>query len=82
VEAAVAEVEMKKIKLTIEGMHCASCSSNVERSLKKVPGVKDVRVSVMTYKGFVEADDNVKEEEMKKAVSRAGSYEVVEVEEE
>ncbi|MBS3081350.1 heavy-metal-associated domain-containing protein, partial [Candidatus Pacearchaeota archaeon] len=27
---------MKKIKLTIEGMHCASCAGNIERSLKKV----------------------------------------------
>ena len=71
---------MKKIKLTIQGMHCASCGSNIERSLKKVSGVKDATVSVMTRKGFVEADDKVSEEELKKAVSRAGNYKVLEIE--
>ncbi len=71
---------MKKLKLTIEGMHCASCASNIERSLKKVKGVKEVSVSVMTKKGFVEIEDKVKEEDLKNAVSRAG-YKVVNVEE-
>lgn len=71
---------MKKVKLTIQGMHCGSCSGNIERSLKKIPGVKSCSVSVMTNKGIVEADDSVSEENMKKAVARAG-YKVVSVEE-
>jgi len=69
---------MKKLKLTISGMHCASCAGNIERSLKKVQGVKNVSVSVMTNKGIVEFEDNVTEEELKKAVARTG-YKVVEV---
>ncbi len=71
--------EMKKIKLTIEGMHCASCASNVEKSLKKVSGVKEANVSLMLKKGTVEADDSVSEDELKKAVARAG-YKVARVE--
>ena len=71
---------MKKIKLTIQGMHCASCASNIERSLKKVSGVKEVTVSAVTNKAFVEVDEKTSEEEMKKAVSRAG-YKIVEIEE-
>ena len=63
---------MKKLKITIEGMHCASCAGNIERSLKKVPGIKEVSVSLMTKKGFVEAENNVSEDEIKKAVARAG----------
>ena len=63
---------MKKIKLTISGMHCASCASNIERSLKKTPGVKNAVVSLMTKKGFVEAEDSIKDEELEKAVSRTG----------
>ena len=63
---------MKKIKLKIEGMHCASCASNIERSLKKTPGVKSATVSLMTKKGFVEVEDSVKDEELEKAVSRTG----------
>ncbi|HIJ99195.1 TPA: heavy-metal-associated domain-containing protein [archaeon] len=69
---------MKKIKITISGMHCASCAGNVERSLRKVRGVKSVSVSVMTNKGIVEAEDNVPEEELKKAVARTG-YKIAEI---
>ena len=70
---------MKKVKLTIEGMHCASCAGNVERSLKKIPGVGDVSISVLTKKGFVNMDDNVSPEELKKAVAKVG-YKVINVE--
>ena len=70
---------MKKLKIMIEGMHCASCASNIERSLKKVPGVKDANVNLMMRKGFVEIENSVKDEELKKAVSRAG-YKAVSVE--
>lgn len=70
---------MKKIKLTIEGMHCASCSSNVERSLKKVNGVKSVSVSLMLKKGIIEAEEPISEEELKKAVARAG-YKISKIE--
>ncbi len=70
---------MKKVKMTIQGMHCGSCAGNIERSLKKVDGIKSASVSMMTNKGIVEAEDKVSEEELKKAVSRAG-YKVVAVE--
>ena len=48
---------MKKVKLSISGMHCGSCAGNIERSLKKTPGVKSASVSMMTNKGIVECDD-------------------------
>ena len=67
---------MKKIKVTIEGMHCAACGANVERELKKTSGVHDVRVSVMTHKGFIETDDSVSEDSLKDAVAKVG-YTVV-----
>ncbi len=70
---------MKKLKMTIAGMHCGSCAGNIERSLKKVNGVTSASVSMMTNKGVVETEDKVSEEELKKAVSRAG-YKVVAVE--
>jgi len=70
---------MKKIKLTIEGMHCPSCAANVEKSLKAVKGVKEVRISLLTKKGFVDAEDSVKEDDLKKAVAKVG-YKVTKVE--
>jgi len=69
---------MKK-KILIEGMHGASCASNIERSLKKVRGVESVSVSMMTHKAIVECDENVKDEELQNAVKKAG-YQVKEIE--
>ena len=63
---------MKKIKLKIEGMHCASCASNIEKSLKKVSGVKEATVSLMMKKGFVETEKEISDEELQKAVARTG----------
>ena len=69
---------MKK-KLYIEGMHCASCASNIEKSLKKVAGVKDASVVLMLKRGTVEAEDSVSDADLKKAVERAG-YKVSKIE--
>ena len=57
---------MKKIKITINGMHCSSCASNTEKSLKKISGVKNANVSLMLKKGFVECEEDIKDEELKK----------------
>lgn len=70
---------MKKAKLTIQGMHCASCASNIERSLKKIPGVKETSINVIMKKGTALVEDSVSEEDLKKAVKRAG-YDVKSVE--
>ena len=72
---------MKKYKITISGMHCASCASNIEKSLKKVPGVKNANVSLMLKKGTAECEDSVSEDEIKKAVARTG-YKIVNIEKE
>ncbi|HLA23275.1 MAG TPA: heavy metal-associated domain-containing protein, partial [Candidatus Nanoarchaeia archaeon] len=61
---------MKKIKLKIEGMHCASCASNTEKSLKKIPGVKEANVSLMLKKGMIESEKEISDDELKKAVER------------
>jgi Cu+-exporting ATPase len=70
---------MKKIKLTIEGMHCASCASNIERAIKKIKGINNVVVSLMTNKCFIEMEENANIEEIQKAVGKVG-YKVVGVE--
>ena len=65
---------MKKATIQIEGMHCASCASNIEKSLKKVKGVKSASVNLMAKKGFVEIEGDISESDLKKAVSRVGGY--------
>lgn len=69
---------MKK-KINIDGMHCASCATNIERSLKKVQGVDEVNVSVIGKKAFVECNEKASDEELKKAVARAG-YKAISIE--
>lgn len=69
---------MKK-KISVDGMHCASCASNIERSLKKVPGVDSASVSMMTRKAIIEVNEKVSDEDLKKAVARAG-YKAVSIE--
>jgi len=66
-------------KILIDGMSCASCASNIERSLKKIPGVISAGVSLMTRKAIVEINEKVSDEELKKAVARAG-YKAVSIE--
>lgn len=70
---------MNKSKLTIEGMHCASCGGNVERALRKIKGITNVSVSVLLKKATVESEGKISEEDLKKAVASAG-YKLVKVE--
>lgn len=63
---------MKKAVIEIEGMHCSSCAMNIERSLKKISGVKSASVNLLAKKGFVEIEDHVKSQELSKAVERTG----------
>lgn len=72
---------MKKLKLSIEGMHCASCAENAKKSLMGVKGVKNASANVIMKSGRVEADDNVNLDEIRKAVVRVG-YKVTNIKEE
>ena len=63
---------MQKLKVEIDGMHCASCASNVEKSLKNLKGVNSVSVSVLTKKAFIETDENIKKDEIKRAIEKVG----------
>lgn len=70
---------MKKLKITIEGMHCASCATNIEKATKKIKGVSSVNVSILTRKGIFETEDSVNPEEIKKEIERIG-YKVAKIE--
>ncbi|MBU4421701.1 heavy metal translocating P-type ATPase [Patescibacteria group bacterium] len=45
-----------KTTLNITGMHCASCSANIENVLKKETGVKSANVNFATEKAYLEFD--------------------------
>ena len=68
---------MKK-KIVVDGMHCASCASNIERSLRKIPEIENVSISVITKKAIVECEKEISDEKLAEAVKRAG-YKVTEI---
>lgn len=62
-------METKKYKVT--GMTCAACSAHVEKATKKVKGVKEVSVSLLTNSMTV-CGDGIDDEELCSAVKAAG----------
>ncbi|MEN9389272.1 MAG: hypothetical protein RLY61_356 [Candidatus Parcubacteria bacterium] len=62
----------KKVTLNIFGMHCASCSILVERSLKAVSGVSSVNVNLSSEKAQVVVEENVAAASLISAVEATG----------
>ncbi len=48
----------KRVHLSLTGMHCASCAGIIEKSLKKVPGVKTANVNFAAEKASVIFDES------------------------
>ena len=64
---------MKEIKLKIEGMHCAGCSTRLERVLNNLEGVEEAKVSLEEKQAtikFVETKTNI--ENIKETLEDAG----------
>src|SRR3989339_78232 len=62
---------MKKVKITIEGMTCASCASHVDKALQKI-GAKKIAVNAIMGSAFAEVEDSITEGRLKKTVKDAG----------
>ena len=65
----------KKI-IMVEGMHCEHCASKVEESLKKVQGVKSVKVSFKDSKVILKYNGDLDLGSISKIISDLG-YSVV-----
>lgn len=62
-----------KLKFSITGMSCSACSAAVERSVKKLDGIKTVEVSLLANSMTVEFDETKnKEQAIIDAVRSAG----------
>lgn len=48
---------MKKTKFNIQGMTCSSCSAHVEKAVKKLNGVKEVNVNLLSNNMIVEYNE-------------------------
>lgn len=58
--------------LKVAGMDCANEVETVERALKLMPGVRDVRVNLMGGKVVVEHDASITPEQLIAAIGKAG----------
>ncbi len=64
--------EGTRYTLRVEGMTCASCSSRVERNLRRLPGVRDVAVNLATHLASVVTDPTLTEKDLEACVVKSG----------
>ena len=72
VDAAGYEVPVDTLRLTIDGMTCASCVARVETALRAVPGVIGATVNLASETASVQALQGVERAALAAAVERAG----------
>ena len=64
---------MTKIKLKIDGMHCTSCSMNIDMDLEEVEGIKSVKTSYAKQESEIEfEEDKITLEQILKQIQETG----------
>lgn len=56
----------------ITGMHCASCASNIQRALAKVPGVQEAAVNYANEQATVKMTEHTSHQALEKSVKKLG----------
>jgi Cu2+-exporting ATPase/Cu+-exporting ATPase len=56
----------------VEGMHCASCSAIITKTLSKIDGVHHVDVNYATERAFLDYDDTTSLDVMNESIERLG----------
>ncbi len=62
---------MKKV-IEINGMYCAACATNIEKSLNKLDGIKKASVNFVSKKAYVETINGILDKTLEGAVEKAG----------
>lgn len=62
----------KTVTLEVKGLSCPICAGAVEKQMKKVSGVKSVKMHLSKGQATVVADESVPNESLTKAVEDAG----------
>lgn len=55
-----------KITFKIKGLDCANCASQLENSIKKIDGIKNVSINFMIEKMILECSEDNKQEIIEK----------------
>jgi copper chaperone CopZ len=67
------QVVMIKVKITVDGMTCSACQSNVKKTIKSIDGVSDVEVNLeKRFAYFTYDPQKVKTDQVQKAVNDKG----------
>lgn len=69
----------KRLSLSLSGMHCSSCANIIEKSLKKVPGVKQANVNFAAEKASIVFDGSISDSKMMIAAIKGAGYGAEEV---
>lgn len=64
----------KVLVIDVEGMTCKMCPIAVKKAISQVKGVKWVKTSLKNRIAVVVTEDYVKEEDILKAIPKAGNY--------
>ncbi|EKR73592.1 copper-exporting ATPase [Leptospira noguchii str. 2006001870] len=71
------ELPLKEVTLDVIGMTCANCALRIEKGLKKLPGVKDVRVNFAMETAEVDFESSISEENLLDKIGSLGYRAVV-----
>lgn len=67
------DTTQKRISFHVSGMHCASCAANIQRSLRKQPGVSEATVNYANEQAMVAYDEaSVTTDQIAQAVAATG----------
>jgi Cu+-exporting ATPase len=73
--------EKHRVVVSVTRMSCATCAFAIEKQVKKLKGVNDVKAAIMLNKVFIDYDPNlIDSATIKKAIDRTGykSYMAIE----
>jgi Cu+-exporting ATPase len=73
--------EKSRLIVSVTGMDCATCAFAIEKQVKKIKGIEDVKAAIMLNKVFIDYDpDLVDSATIRKAIDKTGykSYMTVE----
>lgn len=67
------ETEKARLVISVKDISCTVCALAVEKQVKKIKGVEDVKTSIMLNKVFVDYDPKLVDlGTVKKAIDKAG----------
>ncbi|WP_396331840.1 heavy metal translocating P-type ATPase [Burkholderia anthina] len=69
---SLASAALQTIELSVDGMHCGSCTGRVQRALAAVPGVVEAAVDLDAHAATVIVQDTVEPAQLVEAIGAAG----------